>query len=47
MHPRRNIPCEIERVAVDLMAFVSTMNSHFAIFGLAFGGKSHIQLQVT
>jgi hypothetical protein len=42
MHSRREIEgraCEIERMAIDLMAFLSTINSHFAIFGLAFGGK--------
>jgi hypothetical protein len=39
MRPRRNIPREIEHVAIDLMAFLSTINSHFSIFGLAFGGK--------
>jgi hypothetical protein len=26
-------------MAIDLMAFLSTINSHFVIFGLVFGGK--------
>jgi hypothetical protein len=29
----------IRNLAVDLMAFLSTINSHFTIFGLVFGGK--------
>jgi hypothetical protein len=28
MHPWRDIPHEIERVAIDLMAFLYTINSH-------------------